>query len=580
MATILQRPPTPAGQRPPARSELTPSRGEDATEETPRPRRIESGLLFLVAAGIYFAVGYTAMVNGVVVFDALDRLTRAYMVWHNDPAKLAAIGFVFPPLTTILYLPFTIAKSPASSLIALPLSSALFGGSMVVAMNRLLARCSVPGVQRWIMLALFALNPLVLFYASNGMSEIVYLSLLTVSLYCFMSWFQTREPRFLVVAGLAFAMLVVLRYSFGMWALVIAVMFALGLARRGADRDKTEGLLVTLLAPAFYAMGVWILFNWLIVGDPLSWLSGQGSFAVNSAQAAPVGDVGILDVLGRTGELTLGVYALGIVVVPALVVTAIGKRDEMSWWLVILALTGIVVMGADALIEQDYNALAMRNALPVLVVCVAGAGWLYRCLPTMRALIWPAALAALVLTGIGSWNAMAHYPFQSQEQAFARVVQSGGADQTGTRSIGGFLVGTKSEQQMAAYVKAHISGRSKILTDNAQTFGVVILSGRPEQFFDRADRGDGVFEQVVEHPQGRAGYMLMAKHVNGDLIRRRYPTPASRFAAGLTTIFETQRYLLVSLAGVDAAHPNGSAATGGDAGIGRSAGPGAATAAP
>jgi hypothetical protein len=226
-------------------------------------------------------------------------------------------------------------------------------------------------------------------------------------------------------------------------------------------------------------------------------------------------------------------------------------------------------MGADALIEQNYNALAMRNALPVLVVCVAGAGWLYKSLPAMRSLIWPAAVVALVLTGIGSWNAMAHYPFQSQEQAFRRVIQSRGADQTGTRSLGGFLVGTKSEQQMAAFVDAHITGRSKILTDNAQTFGVIILSGRPEQFFDRADQGDGVFEQVVQNPRGRVGYMLLAKQVSGDLIRRRYPTPASRVAAGFTTVFETERYLLVALPRVDAAPPNGTAAIGGAASPGR-----------
>ena len=86
---------------------------------------------------------------------------------------------------------------------------------MVVAMNRLLARCSMPGVQRWLLLAVFGLNPLLLFYAGNGMSEVVYLALLTFSLYCFMSWFLTDQPRFLVAAGLAFALLVLLRYSFG-----------------------------------------------------------------------------------------------------------------------------------------------------------------------------------------------------------------------------------------------------------------------------------------------------------------------------------------------------------------------------
>ncbi len=556
MATVVQRPPereTPQAPRAEDRVQAARARAriEHGDEEIAQPRWIEGLLLFLIAAGVYFWVGYETIVeDGVVVFDALDRLTRAYMAWHNDPPKLAAIGFVFPPLTTVVFLPFTVIKPLATSLVALPLASAIFGGSMIVAMNRLLAACSMTGLQRWLVLALFGLNPLVLFYAGNGMSEVVYLALLTFSLYCFMSWFLTAQPRFLVAAGLAFSLLVLLRYSFGIWALVIAAMMAVGLSRRGAQNDETEGTLVTFLAPLVYALGVWMLFNWLIVGDPLRWLSTSGAFAVNAPQADAAGDVGLLDVLERSGQLTLGVFALGIVVVPALVLSAIAKRDEMSCWLAGLALTGVVVFGANAMIEQDFNALAMRNALPVLIVCVAGAAWLYRILPSLRLIIWLVALAGLVLTAVGSWNAMQRYPFQGQEQAFVRAIKSGG-DQDATNSIGGFRVGTTPEQQMASYINANIRGRSTILTDNGQTFGVILLSGRPQLFFDRVDKGDGTFEQVVLRPHGRVTHLLMAKQVSGDLIRRRYRTASSRVAAGLTPESETARYLLLKVADRD-----------------------------
>ncbi|MEA2139255.1 MAG: hypothetical protein QOG56_2405, partial [Solirubrobacteraceae bacterium] len=503
MATVVQRPP----QSPPA--DGTPRRvqavGSNAhlghvAEEISQPRWIEGLLLFAIAAGLYFWVGYRTVVDdGIVVFDALDRLARAYMVWHNEPPKLAAIGFVFPPLTTMVFLPLTIVKPLATSLVALPLASSLFGGSMVVAMNRLLARCSMPGLQRWPLLAVFALNPLLVFYAGNGMSEVVYLALLTFSLYCFASWMLTAQPRFLIAAAMVFSALVLLRYSFGILALVISVLVVVGLSRRGAADDEAEGTLVTFLAPIVYAFGVWILFNWLIVGDPLGWLGGSGAFAVNAAQAGSTSGVTVVDVLGRLGELALGVFGLGIVVVPALIVTAIAKRDEMSWWLAILALVSVAVIGAGALIQQDLDPLAMRNALPVLIISVAGAGWLYRVLPSLRTVIWLGGLAGLVLTALGSWNAMKTYPFQGQEQAFTRAISSG-ADQHGSNSIGGYRVGTRPEEQMAAYVNAHVGGRSTILADNAQTFGVILLSGRPQTFFDRVDRGDGRFRQAVLRP--------------------------------------------------------------------------------
>jgi hypothetical protein len=560
MATVVQRPPVP--EAPPAtapetRVQATRARAhfEHVAEEIAPPRRLESLALFLVFAIVYFVVGYVTVIQrGVVVFDALDRLTRAYMVWHNDPPKLAAVGFVFPPLTTMVFLPFTVIKPLASSLVALPLVSSLFGGSMIVAMNRLFSRCSMPGLQRWLLLAVFGLNPLIVFYAGNGMGEVVYLALLTFSLYCFASWFLTAQPRFLVAAGLAFSMLVLLRYSFGIWAVVVGIVMAIGLGRRGAANDETEGTLVTFLAPLVYAVGVWMLFNWLIVGNPVGWLSSSGAFAVNAPQPTGTGGVDLVDVVWRGGELAVGVFALGIVVIPALVMTAISKRDELSWWLAILALTGIVVMGAGALIQQDFNVLAMRNALPILIVSVAGVAWMYRIFPALRTLIWLLSLVGLVLTGIGSWTAMQSYPFQGQEQAFVRAIQTG-ADQDGTNAIGGFRVGTSPEQQMASYINAHVSGKSTILADNAQTFGVILLTGRPQVFFDRVDKGDGTFQQVVRQPYGRVRYMLIAKDVAGDLIRRGYPTAASRLDAGLTAVFETERYELLSVAARDPRQP-------------------------
>jgi hypothetical protein len=572
MATTVQRPPEgpveDAISQPRVQAVGAPAHTEHVAEEIAPPRLIEGLVLFLVAAAVYFWVGYQTVVqDGVVVFDALDRLTRAYMVWHNQPPKLAAIGFVFPPLTTMVFLPFTIVKPLATSLVALPLTSAIFGGSMVVGMNRLFARCSMPGLQRWLLLAVFALNPMIVFYAGNGMSEVAYLALLTFSLYCFASWVLTTQPRFLVAAALTFSLLVLLRYSFGIWAIVIAVLIAIGLGRRGAQSDETEGTLVTFLAPLVYALGVWILFNWLIVGDPLRWLSSSGAFAVNAPQSGIATHVSTSEVLLRSGELTLGVFALGIVVVPALVMTAISKRDEMSWWLAALALVGVVVMGAGALLSQDFNELAMRNALPVLIVCVAGVAWLYRVLPGMRTIIWLGGLVGLVVTGVGSWIAMSHYPYQSQEQAFVRAVSTG-VDQAGRNSIGGFRVGTRSEEQMAAYINANIQGRSTILADNAQTFGVIVLTGRPEAFFDRVDKGDATFRDVVARPFGRVTHMLLAKQVSGDLVRRRYPTAAGRVAAGLTVAYETERYLLLDVPRRDPRRPRPALATGGAAAAG------------
>src|SRR5215210_1042960 len=103
---------------------------------------------------------------------------------------------------------------------------------------------------------------------------------------------------------------------------------------------------------------------------------------------------------------------------------------------------------------------------------------------------------------------MDRYPLQTMGQALVRAVQTGDS-QEGLPSRGGFTVGISSEAQMAQYVKDHVDGKNAILTDNAQTFGVILLSGRPQQFLDRIDKGDAAWNDVLTRPAGKVRYMLL-----------------------------------------------------------------------
>src|SRR3954468_22122332 len=127
----------------------TPLDTEPGTHRIPLPSVREGLIIFAVAFVAYMAVGYWFTINQhVVVFDALDRLTRALLVWHNDPPKLAAIGFLFPPLTTFVFLPLAAVKPIATSLIALPLTTCGFSALAMVILDRTMARCEMNLVLR------------------------------------------------------------------------------------------------------------------------------------------------------------------------------------------------------------------------------------------------------------------------------------------------------------------------------------------------------------------------------------------------------------------------------------------------
>src|SRR5205085_12571814 len=101
---------------------------------------LESLALFALAAAAYALLGRrVVMQQHVVVFDGLSRLAHAYFVWYNAPPKLAAIGFEWPPLMTLVFLPLAAIKPLATSFFALTLTSAIFAASTLVVLNRTLA---------------------------------------------------------------------------------------------------------------------------------------------------------------------------------------------------------------------------------------------------------------------------------------------------------------------------------------------------------------------------------------------------------------------------------------------------------
>lgn len=498
-------------------------------------RRLELWGITALFALIYGLVGYHVVIEQqVVVFDALDRLTRAYLVWHNDPPKLAAVGFVFPPLTTVMFLPFAIVKSLATSLVALPVSSAIFAGLTLATLDQILARCSMRPALRWPLLALVAANPLFAFYATNGMAESLYLLLLAFSLYCAMTWFVTRQPRFLVGAGLALAMAGLTRYSFVLWTLLLAALIGIVLRRRRARSDEVEGSVILFITPAVYAMVVWTLFNALIVGRPFGWIT---RYDEGIPAAAGATEFGALDVVGGLFELVWAAAPAAFVAIPWLLWAFFARRDDFSLLLALLMLTSLVVIGVDAAAAGDLSELALRDATPLLIVIVAGAAWAYHEAREGRGQVWAAAMAMLAISIPITWSGMSGYEHQNLERAFVRAIGSG-------EKNGGPRGGIEPERRMAAYINRNISREGSVLTDNARTFGVMLLSGRPELFFDRIDRGDDAFRAALRTLPPSVDYVLVSRDVRADLGRDAFPGLTEDQSDRAAIEFETDRYVL------------------------------------
>jgi hypothetical protein len=498
--------------------------------------------VFYAGLGLRIVVG-----QHLVMFDAMSRLAHAYFVWHNAPPKLASVGFVWPPVATAVFLPFTAIKPMATSLAALPLTSALFAAGTLVLLNRLFAAVRMRGWMRIALLAAYGLNPMVLFYAVNGMSESVYLFFLVGSAYWLLRWYLIRHPRPLLLAALSFSIGILSRYEVITWAIVATGALIVVMIRQRVARAEVEGALLAFLAPISYAFGLWLFFNWLILNDPLFWLRNQAPGGVTAAGVAqnPTLSTGapknpLSDVVVEVVKLNARLFPFAILVFAALVALFVVRRNLLS--LTLAAFMGVNAAFTIALVyashAESYTQLRYNmRAIPLSLVAV---GWIYLSVRPgrPRTTVWAVALAGLVLSAPLTWRTMQTFQEQYLEQAFTRALVTG-KDQEGLSSLGGYGVGIAPQRRMAEYINDHVNGKNAILTDDAQTFSVMLLSGRPQLFWDRIDRGDDDWLSVRESPWGRVRFLLVSDAAN-DLVRVRYPGAADNEVRGLRRVYRSQ----------------------------------------
>jgi hypothetical protein len=521
------------------------------------------GIFGIFAVG-YALLGYHVVVQQhVVVFDAVDRLTRAFMVWYNDPAKLAAIGFTIPPISTLVLMPFAAVRSLVTSGIALPLSAGIFGGAALTFINRMFAAADMSRGARWALVLIIAINPMFAFYAMNGVGDMTYVMFISFGLFCMVAWARTLSARYLIGAGIAFGLACLTRYEFIFWSLWLALVFGGALAARQREALEIEGSIVAFLAPVVYAVGLWIFFNSIVLGKPFDWVTSLRTEPVNAA-VTPVSGFDLGTAIGNVLRIEL-IFPLTLLMVPLLLFNlGGGTRGPISVGiagLIVLSMAYLVIGAASA---GRVDTIELHDALPAMMAGIAGIAWLYFSAEDFRGPIWGMAMIGGLLALPLAWNQMQDFPHQNLEQAFTRAISTGD-DQEGTSSRGGFRVGIAPEREAANYIDGLHLPNTDVLTDNARTFGVIGLSGNPETFFDRVDRGDAQWQAVLSDPVGKVDYMLVERSP-ADLILRKYPGADEGQVDFLEPVVSNQTYSILRVAGPAQAATTGTAANAGTTG--------------
>lgn len=214
-------------------------------------RRVPASVLIFLATWIPYLVIGVYLVSEVQLFfgDALSRVQSAQSVLFSRTPHLAAIGFIFTPLTAIVQLPLTaltpwIPEMTTQALSAVIMSSAFMAGSVVQASGIARDQGLRPLVAGTFTI-FYAINPMIVLYAANGMSEAPYLFFLAWATRRLIRWVSSDDVHELVVAGIALGLSYLTRYDGG--AAALAAAFVVGWVTY-TRRDRRKRVSRTLLS--------------------------------------------------------------------------------------------------------------------------------------------------------------------------------------------------------------------------------------------------------------------------------------------------------------------------------------------
>lgn len=494
---------------------------------------------FVALLTVYLALAVVLVFGvGGVHPDAWSRVGNAYYVLYSRDPHLAAMGFVWNPLPSMVVLPLLPLHKLWPELVTIGFASnivsALAMAASVVVVLRILRDLRLPLWVQVTFTAAYAFHPLIVYYAANGMSEALFLLFLLWSCRGLMLWARGGETTALVSAGLALALAYLTRYeAVGAAALASIVVAVVAFAKaRGPIRARLSVAgadVVVLVLPVAVAFGGWALASWLITGSPFQTFT---SLYGNSSQVE-LASRWIGEATGQ-GTGTAPAYLLRQVLgltaaVPLIAVAALTvgtlKRDTRA--IAPLAiLGGVLAFAAWAFLSgQSFGWLRFYiGTVPLTVVlgacAVAANGETVKRRVRFRSrtvALGATAVAICLVVQNGLAAGTLIDPALAREEVQATTILAGRPSSHELTAKQMAVAGAA----MASHVDALAPGSGTVLIDAATGFPIILQSRSPTQFIITSDRD---FEAALADPAIHGvRYLIVENDDPRDAVLRTYP---------------------------------------------------------
>jgi hypothetical protein len=507
---------------------------------------------YFVAFALYIGVGYWLQVqHGFILGDALSRVSAAQSVLFSRDPHLAAIGFIFTPLTAMVQIP-AIAISPwwpdlAERAFAGSLMSAVFMAGCVVQVMSIGTDRRLPRGYVLTITALFALNPMIVFYGSNGMSEAPFIFFVTWAVRRLIMWMIDDDVHHLIAAGgIAMALSYLTRYDAVACIAAAGVVVAITTYRRAAPPPRLRRALLDLLlvsGPGLASFIGWAAASWLITGLPFAQFSSQyGNTAILAQSGLATSDFG--------GGLVFAATCITLLA-PTLVLLALWagviRLRRPYWPTLIVPLTlygGVLAFQAYSYATGStfpflrFYIAAIPFAACLAMLAVPERGFVpgqrrgkYAPAPTQPPAPrgWPAyapvALVFAITLPAAGW-AMNQPKYAPQEYALAAVLRPDPNAVSARSAVQRSIAATFStERRIASYLDSLDLPESSVIVDTVYGFAVVAASTKPKTFVVPSDPD---FTALLNDPAHTGVRYLLVVPPKGrgvsDALNVRYPT--------------------------------------------------------
>lgn len=502
---------------------------------------------------LYLAVGYWLQVrHDFIMGDTLSRVVATQSVLFSRDPHLAALGFIFTPVSAMVQIP-GVLLSPWWPDIAVRafagtiMSSLFMAGAAVQVLSMGIDR-GLPRAYSVTITLLFALNPMIVFYGSNGMSEAPFIFFMTWAVRRLIMWMVDDDVHHLITAGgIAMGLAYLTRYdalaSVGSAGLLVGITTYLRAKPAPRMRRAVLDMLI-VSGPGVLAFFGWAAAGWLITGEAFAQFTSQyGNTAIleQSGQTAPN--------FGNGVEFAMVcIMLLAPTMLPLALWVAMQRWGRPNWQVLVVPLT----MFGAVLAFQTYS-YATGSTFPFLRFFIIAIP-LTACLamlavpdgvlrePTRRGRYAPSvapetpqrgstaryvAVAATVAVGIPlTLFGMAQPTYAPQEYGLGAILNPDPYNVTDRKATEHRIARTfGTERKIAEYLENLNLPDSSVITDTVYGFGILAASSRPRVFVIPSDPD---FTELLNDPPANGIRYLLAVPRAGrgtaDALNVRYPT--------------------------------------------------------